>query len=384
MPETITNIYTPVVDYSNPATRNQWAIEKLKNIGIYNRVNAWATAQDWFRANQLRPVEVRGGKLWSIAIPDTEPGSMFWCVVFGEPVPVDKAGAWMSHSMMEIYSPGAAKLYRDYAPLFREWGGIPALRWQQVHEATARSLNTVEEPQAYGNPPLAVWGPGSAPPLGMTGGVPFPSDCALRRNPETAQVELFKIQDFVKVYGNPVQYWGREAAVGGPVAVKPHTTTDAGFQVGVDITQAAAATGPLMLGDGIYLDQSGRVHTSILVDEARHWMETPFELRVLSGKFGDGTGTWERVAPSPSTNEYIRGMFDVVRPGCRISDGGDKGAFTYLEWKTATGKQVKSAVSILVRELCGVVVNNGTLHKPDFAFNWAKWRLEEMAQKAEF
>lgn len=392
----IPTIYTPILDYSSPSTRNQWQIEKLKTIGVYNRIAAYGSREDWGRVSQIAPQEVSGGKLWRLDTGgEVEPGSVYWFVVVGDMVVVDAAGKWASHPCMEIYSPGAAKLYRDYAPLFRKWGGIPALRWQQFHESVASGMNVVDGVQAYGNPPLAVYGPDIAPPAGMSGLVPFPSDCALRRNPDTGAVELFKIQDFVRHYGNPIRYYAAEVPVlHSPLPVPPSiglrgplVEAKVGTVQDADSPYHPGSTRPetIRLNEGMVIDADARLHTSVLVDSTRYWIESPFELRVIGGKFGDG-GVWERLEPSETTREIVLGLFSQVRQGVEISKDSAPGSFSYLVWTTADGRTIRRAISLMVMELAGAVIRTNTPRlntPPEFEFSWPLWRLDEMAKKAE-
>lgn len=158
---------------------------------IPHQIGAFASDQHWIQAvGVMPPTEGSGPKYWRDNSTIWNPSKETFEYVALDRNPdgsIVKMPLNFSDSTFEIYSPGTANFYRTYAQLFPF---IPRLVIKQMTHFDAGRLNfSSGAPEDY--------------PLGATTGdayvkTSFPSNMALRFNPQTGQVEAFYWEEFVK------------------------------------------------------------------------------------------------------------------------------------------------------------------------------------------
>jgi len=320
-------IFIPVPVPGVAGTMVQSHIEKLSDLGMYGSrsIRVWASRFDWGSqdgAKGLFPEEGKGVKLWqhtALVGRDDAPEEQDYLYLFPSKADAiqltesgDKKG--FSHPVFNIYSQAAARLYRDYLPLFQQWGGVPYIRWESIKRDEALRINVSE---GVSCPiPLAHW-------LDEAKTIhTFPSNMALRFNPVTGVVEAFLIADFVKEFGNPAQYYTQMA---------PNTAGASGVLLPSGPLQIprtpAPAVDPIIASrtinadSGIYITSEGELITRV-EDEMgeRQAIPTGFMFHTLSGKFGDGAGSWAGNFPDAST--CLRAL-EILRPEILTQGGSD-------------------------------------------------------------
>lgn len=325
-------IFIPVPVPGVAGTMVQSSIDKLTGLGYYGSggIRVWASRYDWGSqsgAKGLFPEEGKGVKLWqhtSLVGRDDAPESQDYIFVSSKPFAIqltesgDKKG--FSHPAFEIYSQAAARLYRDYLPLFQQWGGVPRLVWTGIDKAEALRINVSE---GVSCPiPLAHWLDEAKTTH------TFPSNMALRFNPVTGIVEAFLIADFVKEFGNPAQYYTQMAPnsagasgvllVSGPVQI-PRTPAPA--------VAPAVSNLTINADSGMYIAPDGELHTRVEDERGQpQAVATGFMFQSASGKYGDGTGSWAGNYPDNST--CIRAL-EILRPEIVAQGGADVKISTY-------------------------------------------------------
>ncbi len=313
-------------------TMVQSHIEKLSDLGMYGSrsIRVWASRYDWGsqpEAKGLFPEEGKGVKLWqhtALVGQENAPESQDYVFVSSKPFAIqltetgDKKG--FSHPAFEIYSQAAAGLYRDYLPLFQQWGGVPRLVWTGIDKAEALRINVSE---GVSCPiPLAHWLDEAKTTH------TFPSNMALRFNPATGVVEAFLLADFVKEFGNPAQYYTQMA---------PNSAGASGVLLASGPLQIprtpALAVDPIIANRtinadfGMYITSEGELITRVEDEKGeRQAIPTGFMFHTLSGKFGDGAGSWTGNFPDAST--CLRAL-EILRPEILAQGGKDPRIQTY-------------------------------------------------------
>ena len=313
-------------------TMVQSHIEELSDLGMYGSrsIRVWASRYDWGgqpEAKGLFPEEGKGVKLWqhtALVGQENAPESQDYVFVSSKPFAIqltetgDKKG--FSHPAFEIYSQAAAGLYRDYLPLFQQWGGVPRLVWTGIDKAEALRINVSE---GVSCPiPLAHWLDEAKTTH------TFPSNMALRFNPATGVVEAFLLADFVKEFGNPAQYYTQMA----PNSAGASGVLLASGPLQIPRTPALAvdpiiANRTINADSGMYITSEGELITRVEDEKGeRQAIPTGFMFHTLSGKFGDGAGSWAGNFPDAST--CLRAL-EILRPEILAQGGKDPRIQTY-------------------------------------------------------
>lgn len=326
------SIFIPVPVPVVAGTMVQSHIDKLSDLGMYGSrsIRVWASRFDWGSqdgAKGLFPEEGKGTKLWqhtALVGQENVPEKQDYIFVSSKPYAIqltesgDKKG--FSHPAFEIYSQAAARLYRDYLPLFQQWGGVPRLVWTGIDKAEALRINVSE---GVSCPiPLAHWLDEAK--TAHT----FPSNMALRCNPVTGVVEAFLIADFVKEFGNPAQYYTQMA---------PNSAGASGVLLPSGPLQIPRAPAPAVdpiiasrtinADSGMYITSEGELITRVEDEKGeRQVVATGFMFHTLSGKFGDGAGSWAGNFPDAST--CLRAL-EILRPEILAQGGKDVRIHTY-------------------------------------------------------
>lgn len=328
-------IFIPVPVPGVVGTMVQSSIEKLSDLGMYGSrsIRVWASRFDWGSqdgAKGLFPEEGKGVKLWqhtALVGRDDAPEKQDYVFLVWGPDKLariqltatgDKAG--FSHPSFNIYSQAAGRLYRDYLPLFQQWGGVPMLEWRSVDKAEALRINVSE---GVSCPiPLAHWLDEAKTTH------TFPSNMALRFNPATGVVEAFLLADFVKEFGNPAQYYTQMAPnsagasgvllANGPVQI-PRTPALAVAPAVSNLTVNADS--------GMYIAPDGELHTRVEDEKGQpQAVATGFRFESKSGGFGDG-GSWAGNYPDNST--CIR-VLEILRSEILAQGGKDPRVSAYV------------------------------------------------------
>jgi hypothetical protein len=328
-------IFIPVPVPGVAGTMVQSHIDKLSDLGMYGSrsIRVWASRFDWGsqpEAKGLFPEEGKGTKLWqhtALVGQENAPEKQDYVFLVWGPDKLahiqltatgDKAG--FSHPSFNIYSQAAARLYQDYLPLFQQWGGVPMIEWKPVGKAEALRINVSE---GTSSPiPLAHWLDEAKTTH------TFPSNMALRFNPATGVIEAFLIADFVREFGNPAQYYATNplsmlhTAIAVPnivPATLPRTPAPAVDSIIADRTINADS--------GMYITSEGELITRVEDERGeRQALATGFVFHTLSGKFGDGAGSWAGNYPDAST--CLRAL-EILRPEILAQGGKDIRIQTY-------------------------------------------------------
>jgi len=326
-------VFIPVPVPGVVGTMVQSHIEKLSDLGMYGSrsIRVWASRFDWGSqdgAKGLFPEEGKGVKLWqhtALVGRDDAPEKQDYVFVSAKPFAIqltesgDKKG--FSHPSFNIYSQAAGRLYRDYLPLFQQWGGVPMLEWKSVDKAEALRIN-VSEGLSFPIP-LAHWLDEAKTTH------TFPANMALRFNPATGVVEAFLIADFVKEVGNPAQYYTQlppqivvnnpSSVVAGTVVTAPRTPAPAVAPAFSNLTVNADS--------GMYIAPDGELHTRVEDEKGQpQAVATGFRFESKSGGFGDG-GSWAGNYPDNST--CIR-VLEILRPEILAQGGKDPRVSAYV------------------------------------------------------
>lgn len=318
-------IFIPVPVPGVAGTMVQSHIEKLSDLGVYGSrsIRVWASRFDWGSqdAKGLFPEEGKGVKLWqhtALVGRDDAPEKQDYVFVSAKPFAIqltesgDKKG--FSHPSFNIYSQEAGRLYRDYLPLFQQWGGVPRLVWTEIDKAEALRINVSE---GLSCPiPLAHW-------LDEAKTIhTFPSNMALRFNPVTGVVEAFLLADFVKEFGNPAQYYTQTpiAGVNAPFSTVAGVVVPVAPRTPAPAVDSIIASRTINADSGMYITSEGELITRV-EDEMgeRQAVATGFMFHTESGKFGDGGG-WAGNYPDNST--CVR-VLEILRPEILAQGGKD-------------------------------------------------------------
>lgn len=325
-------IFIPVPVPGVAGTMVQSHIEKLSDLGMYGSrsIRVWASRYDWGSqpgAKGLFPEEGKGVKLWqhtALVGQENAPEKQEYVFLAPKAVAIQLIDTGsrkaFSHPSFEIYSQAAARLYRDYLPLFQQWGGVPMIGWNPVNKAEALRINVSE---GTSSPiPLAHWLDEAKTTH------TFPSNMALRFNPATGVVEAFLLEDFVKEFGNPAQYYTQMA---------PNTAGASGVLLPSGPLQIPRTPAPAVVpavsnltinaDSGMYISPDGELHTRVEDEKGQpQAVATGFMFQSKSGGFGDG-GSWAGNYPDNST--CIR-VLEVLRPEILAQGGRDPRVSAYV------------------------------------------------------
>lgn len=322
------SIFIPVPVPGVASTMAQSSIDKLTGLGVYasGGIRVWASRYDWGSqdgAKGLFPEEGAGVKLWqhtALVGRDDAPESQDYVFLVWGPDKLariqlaatgDKAG--FSHPSFSIYSQAAARLYRDYLPLFQQWGGVPVLEWKSVDKAEALRINVSE---GVSCPiPLAHWLDG------VKTTHTFPANMALRFNPVTGIAEAFLLADFVKEFGNPAQYYTQATVTeNGPSGFRITGIMPPAPRTPAPAVAPAISNLTINADSGMYISPDGELHTRVEDEKGQpQAVATGFMFESRSGKFGDG-GSWAGNYPDNST--CIR-VLEILRPEILAQGGRD-------------------------------------------------------------